>query len=156
MSNPEPETSAAPTESFGPDRDLARRIGLVALALGLGSAVFMERQVGRWGAVSSLIGTAVGLLNLWVLARMVTRLLDPKVAAGKGAAMALLLLKTATLFLGVGLLISRSWVHGGSFMAGITAVVVAIAGGGLWDSVSPKPPADAPVSDSSDSDEGKR
>ncbi|TAK19673.1 MAG: hypothetical protein EPO40_34235 [Myxococcaceae bacterium] len=151
MSPSQPETSAATPESIGPDGDLARRIGLVALAAGLVSAVVMERQFGPTGAYSSVIGTAVGLLNLWVLARVVTRLIDPKVSAGKGAAMALLLAKTAALFLGVGLLISRSWVHGGSFMAGITAVVVAIAGGGLWDAVSPKAETG---SDSSDSDEG--
>jgi hypothetical protein len=153
VTTPEPEPSAATTESTGPDGDLARRIGLVALAAGLASAFIMERQFGAAGAVSSAVGTAVGLLNLWVLARVVTRLLDPKVHAGKGAAMALLLAKTAALFLGVGLLISRSWVHGGSFMAGITAVVVAIAGGGLWDAVSAKPAED---SESPDSDEGKR
>ncbi len=150
MSNPETESTTATPEPDGP---LARRIGLVALAAGLASAVVMERQFGATGAVSSVVGTAVGLLNLWALARVVTRLLDPRVTAGKGTATALLLAKTAALFLGVGLLISRSWVHGGSFMAGITAVVVAIAVGGLWDSVSPKPDA-AP--DSSDSDEGKR
>lgn len=144
------EPGAATPESIGPDGDLARRIGVVALAAGLLSAVVMERQFGPTGAYSSVIGTVVGLLNLWVLARVVTRLIDPKVSAGKGAAMALLLAKTAALFLGVGLLISRSWVHGGSFMAGITAVVVAIAGGGLWDAVSPKPES------VSDSDEGKR
>lgn|GEM_PF-1451130 len=153
MSHPDTENSAAPEESNGPDGALARRIGLVALAAGLVSAVAMEHQFGAKGALSSVVGTAVGLLNLYVLARVVTRLIDPKVAAGKGAAMALLLAKTAALFLGVGLLISRSWVHGGSFMAGITAVVVAIAGGGLWDAVSPKPAED---SVSSDSDEGKR
>jgi peptidoglycan biosynthesis protein MviN/MurJ (putative lipid II flippase) len=153
VSNPDPETSAAAPESDGPDGDLARRIGVVALAVGLASAVLMERHFGTKGAVSSVVGTAVGLLNLWVLARVVTRLLDPKIHAGKGVAMALLLAKTAALFLGVGLLISRSWVHGGSFMAGITAVVVAIAGGGLWDAVSPKHAED---SVSSDSDEGKR
>ncbi|MBK8691296.1 MAG: hypothetical protein IPN17_03050 [Deltaproteobacteria bacterium] len=151
MSTPPTEPGAATPESIGPDGDLARRIGVVALAAGLLSAVVMERQFGPTGAYSSVIGTVVGLLNLWVLARVVTRLIDPKVSAGKGAAMALLLAKTAALFLGVGLLISRSWVHGGSFMAGITAVVVAIAGGGLWDAVSPKP---AEGSDSSDSDEG--
>ena len=153
MSQTDTETSAPTPESIGPDGALARRIGTVAVLAGLGSAVVMERQFGAHGAVSSVIGTAVGLLNLWVLARVVTRLLDPKVTAGKGAAMALLLAKTAALFLGVGLLISRSWVHGGSFMAGITAVVVAIAGGGLWDAVSVTPNTD---SDSSDSSEGKR
>jgi peptidoglycan biosynthesis protein MviN/MurJ (putative lipid II flippase) len=153
VTTPEPETSAATTESMRPDGDLARRIGLVALASGLASAVIMERHFGATGALSSVIGTVVGLLNLWALARVVTRLLDPKVATGKGVAMALLLAKTAALFLGVGLLISRSWVHGGSFMAGITAVVVAIAGGGLWDAVSAQPAED---SVSSDSDEGKR
>lgn len=155
MSSSPPETRAATPESIGPDSALARRIGTVALVAGLVSAVVMGRQFGSHGALSSVIGTAVGLLNLWVLARVVTRLLDPKVAAGKGVAMALLLAKTAALFLGVGLLISRSWVHGGSFMAGITAVVVAIAGGGLWDSVSPTAATDTD-SDSSDSDEGKR
>ena len=153
MNHPPLETSAPNPESIGSDGALARRIGLVALVVGVASAVIMERQFGPKGALSSIVGTTVGLLNLWVLARVVTRLIDPKVAAGKGVAMALLLAKTAALFLGVGLLISRSWVHGGSFMAGITAVVVAIAGGGLWDSISPKPTTD---SDSSDSDEGKR
>lgn len=153
MSQSAPEPIAPTQESSGPDGALARRIGVVALVAGLVSAVVMERQFGATGAASSLIGTAVGLLNLWVLARVVTRLIDPNVAAGKGVAMALLLAKTAALFLGVGLLISRSWVHGGSFMAGITAVVVAIAGGGLWDAVSVKPATD---SDSSDSSEGKR
>ena len=122
----------------------------MAVIAGLVSAYLMGRQFGVMGGASSAIGTVVGMLNLWVLARLVTRLLDPKVDAGKGTAMVLLLAKTAALFLGVGLLLRQSWVHGGSFMAGITAVVVAIAGGGLWDAVSPKPETD------SDSDEGKR
>lgn len=153
MTTPAAEPSAPAPESIGPDGELARRIGVVALGAGLVSAVLMEREFGGRGAVSSVLGTVVGLVNLWVLARVVTRLIDPRVATGKGVALVLLLAKTAALFLGVGLLISRSWVHGGSFMAGITAVVVAIAGGGLWDAVSVKP-ANDPVS--SDSDEGKR
>ena len=150
MSSTDPSTSAPPVGSTESDSGLARRVGIVAVIAGLVSAYLMGRQFGVMGGASSAIGTVVGLLNLWVLARLVTRLLDPKVDAGKGTAMVLLLAKTAALFLGVGLLLRQSWVHGGSFMAGITAVVVAIAGGGLWDAVSPKPETD------SDSDEGKR
>lgn len=150
MSSTEPSTSAATEGSTESDGALARRIGIVAVLVGAASAYWMAGQFGARGAVSSALGTVVGLLNLWVLARLVTRLLDPKVEAGKGAAMVLLLAKTAALFVGVGLLLRQSWVHGGSFMAGITAVVVAIAGGGLWDAVSPKPES------VSDSDEGKR
>lgn len=138
MSPTDSPTSAAPRGPSEADGALARRIGTVAVLAGAVSAYWMARQFGAIGAVSSVIGTAVGLLNLWALARLVTRLLDPKVEAGKGTAMVLLLAKTAALFVGVGLLINQSWVHGGSFMAGITAVVVAIAGGGLWDAVSPK------------------
>lgn len=152
MSTDDRTPDASQKGSLEPDGDLARRIGVVAAVAGLVSAVWMERAFGPMGAVSSVVGTVVGLLNLWVLARLVSRLLDPKVEVGKGTAMALLLAKTAALFVGVGLLISRSWVHGGAFMAGITAVVVAIAGGGLWDAVSPKSSTDT----DSDSDEGKR
>ncbi len=150
MSSTDPSTSAPPVGSTEPDGALARRIGTVAVVAGLVSVYLMGQQFGVIGGASSAIGTVVGLLNLWVLARLVTRLLDPAVDAGKGTAMVLLLAKTAALFLGVGLLLRQSWVHGGSFMAGITAVVVAIAGGGLWDAVSPKPES------VSDSDEGKR
>jgi hypothetical protein len=150
LSSTDPSTSAPPVGSTEPDGALARRIGTVAVVAGLVSVYLMGQQFGVIGGASSAIGTVVGLLNLWVLARLVTRLLDPAVDAGKGTAMVLLLAKTAALFLGVGLLLRQSWVHGGSFMAGITAVVVAIAGGGLWDAVSPKPES------VSDSDEGKR
>jgi len=150
LSSTDPSTSAPSVDSTESDSGLARRVGTVAVIAGVVSAWLMGRQFGVMGGVSSAIGTVVGLLNLWVLARLVTRLLDPKVDAGKGTAMVLLLAKTAALFVGVGLLLRQSWVHGGSFMAGITAVVVAIAGGGLWDAVSPKPES------VSDSDEGKR
>ncbi len=150
MSSTDPSTSAPSVDSIESDSGLARRVGTVAVLAGLVSVYLMGRQFGVMGGVSSAIGTVVGLLNLWVLARLVTRLLDPRVDAGKGTAMVLLLAKTAALFVGVGLLLRQSWVHGGSFMAGITAVVVAIAGGGLWDAVSPKPEI------ASDSDEGKR
>lgn len=156
MSPNTPTPDVAQKGSVESDGELARRVGIVAAVVGMASAVWMERAFGPTGAVSSVVGTAVGLLNLWVLARLVSRLLDPRVEAGKGTAMALLLAKTAALFVGVGLLISRAWVHSGSFMAGITAVVVAIAGGALWDAVSPKPVAPAEPTSDPDSDEGKR
>ena len=90
-------------------------------------------------AVSSALGTAVGVGNLVAIATLIERLMSQR--ADKARAGALLLLKTLALFALAGFVVSRPWASGSGFIAGFTAVVFGIAAGGLWG--ADPPPADA-------------
>lgn len=127
-----------------------RRIAILAALLGAVAALVMNVTGGRDAALSSAVGTFVGVANLWVLQTLVTRIFNGTAEAPtkKGVATALLALKTVTLFVVVWLILRVSWIRGGSFMVGITAAVTAILAGGLWGAL------DAPGS-SHDSDKGK-
>lgn len=120
-----PEENAAT-----PERQIVRRIALVAAVLGGACALWNLVYGGALAALSSALGTLIGMGNLWAIAALVTRLLSQD--TNKTRAGMLLVAKAAGLFLLAGLIVSRPWVHGGSFMAGFTAVVIAIGVGGLW------------------------
>ena len=120
------------------DPALARRIVGVAAMTGVASLAWAGSAAGVRGALVSLLGTVIGLGNLWMLARLALRLLDPNVEAGKGAAVALLLGKSTALFAVVILLLTRPWVHAGSLLAGLGSVIAAICVGALWETLTPK------------------
>ncbi len=129
-----PSPARAPAES---DR-LLRRIAAIALGLGALSALGMGLRGGFGAAASSALGTAVGLANLWALARLVTRLVDPRLKTGKGQAGALLVGKTAALIAVVGALVWSGRVQAGAFLVGVTACVLATTAGGLWGDGAPQ------------------
>jgi len=116
-----------------PDEKLiVRRIALSALVLGAVCALGCAWLVGPAAALSALVGTVFGLGNLWALAQLVTRLVDPNAPAGsKGPTLVLYIAKAIGFFIVAGFLLSRPWMHTVGFMTGFTAVVVAIAVGGL-------------------------
>ena len=113
-----------------PERQILRRIGIASAVLGGACALWNLVYLGPLAALSAALRTLTGIGNLWVLATLVTRLLSPD--TNKQRAGILLVAKAAGLFALAGLIVSRPWVHGGSFMAGFTAVVLAIGVGGLW------------------------
>ncbi len=126
------------TATLDTDR-LLGRVARIAAVLGGLCAVWMGVRAGVGAAVSSALGTLVGLANLWALARLVTRLVDAQVPTGKGQAGALLIGKTAALFAVVGVLVWSGRVDAGAFLGGVTACVVATAAAGLWgDGAAPK------------------
>jgi hypothetical protein len=80
-----------------------------------------------------VLGTVLGTVNLWALAELIVRLFDPKrPSSTKGPAAVLYLAKALGFFLVAGFLVTRPWLHREGFMVGFTAVVAAIAVGGLW------------------------
>jgi hypothetical protein len=135
-------TTMALTEdpSARTERQIVRRIVVVSSVLGLMCAGFILARSGLGAALTSVIGTLVGLGNLVAIATLIERLLSQH--ADKGRAGALLLLKTLALFAVAGFVVSRPWASGSSFIAGFTAVVFGIAAGGLWGADAP-PPGDA-------------
>lgn len=131
-----PETTPETSE-----RRIVRRIVTVSSALGAVCAAVMFSREGLGAAVSSAIGTAVGVGNLLAIATLIERLMSQR--ADKGRAGALLLLKTLALFALAGFVVSRPWASGAGFIVGFTAVVFGIAAGGLWG-------ADPPTADAAD------
>lgn len=129
-----PETTPETSE-----RRIVRRIVTVSSALGVACAVVMFTRGGWGAAVSSALGTAVGVGNLVAIATLIERLMSQR--ADKARAGALLLLKTLALFALAGFVVSRPWASGAGFIVGFTAVVFGIAAGGLWG--ADPPPADA-------------
>lgn len=129
-----PETTPESTE-----RRIVRRIVTISSVLGAACAVVMFTRGGFGAAVSSALGTAVGIGNLVAIATLIERLMSQR--ADKARAGALLLLKTLALFALAGFVVSRPWASGSGFIAGFTAVVFGIAAGGLWG--ADPPPADA-------------
>ena len=116
-----------------PDEKLiVRRIALSALVLGAVCALGCGLFAGPLAALSAALGTVFGLANLWAMAQLVTRLIDPNGPAGsKGPTLVLYIAKAIGFFIVAGFLVSRPWMHTMGFMTGFTAVVVAIAVGGL-------------------------
>lgn len=128
------------------ENQIVRRIAVAALALGAVCALACGWAWGPMAALASAIGTALGTANLWALAQLVTRLIDTKAPKGsKGPAAVLYVAKALGFFILAGFLVSRPWMHREGFMAGFTALVVAIAVGGLWggfdDDGGAEPPA---------------
>lgn len=116
-----------------PDEKLiVRRIALSAVVLGAVCALGCGLLAGPMAALSAALGTLFGIANLWVMARLIARLLDSDAPAGsKGPTLVLYIAKAIGFFIVAGLLVSRPWMHTMGFMTGFTAVVVAIAVGGL-------------------------
>lgn len=111
---------------------IVRRIAMSAAALGAVCALACWGLGGPRAALGSVCGTVLGTVNLWALAELITRLIDSKAPAGtKGPMAVLYLAKALGFFVVAGVLVSRPWMHHEGFMAGFTAVVVAIAVGGL-------------------------
>lgn len=111
---------------------IVRRIAIAAGALGAVTALGAWWLSGPSAALGSVIGTALGTVNLWALAQLVIRLIDTKTKGSKGPAAVLYVAKALGFFVLAGFLVSRPWLHREGFMAGFTAVVFAIAIGGLW------------------------
>lgn len=125
-------TTTATRDDDDGDPGLVRRIVLCSVVTGLVSAAAMEHFQGWKGAVSSLAGTVLGVANLWILATLIRKLFDRSADANKTRAGLLLVAKATGFFVVAGAVVSRPWIDGASFMAGFTAVVVAIAAGALW------------------------
>lgn len=123
---------------------LVRRIAIVAAVLGTVAALYGLVTVGPWAAISSATGTAVGTLNVAVLARIITQLFDRRAEAVQMRAGIFLILKTALLFGLVGLIVTRPFILGGWFTVGITMSVFGVIFGGLWGS----PPSSGGPTDS--------
>lgn len=112
---------------------LLRRIALLSAVLGGGCALALALLFGLHSGLSSLVGTALGVINLWVLARLVTRLLDGRRSTGRrGRAAVLLGAKAIALVTLVGVLVVNGWVKGGALMAGFSMVALSMVLGGLW------------------------
>ncbi|MBL8605319.1 MAG: hypothetical protein JNK72_25535 [Myxococcales bacterium] len=93
----------------------------------------MLSRSGLQGALSSVLGTAVGVGNLWVLAKLLTQIVDRRADKSRGRATVLLVLKTVVLFVLVGLLVNSGRLLNGPFVAGITACVLALPVGALLE-----------------------
>ncbi len=112
---------------------IVRRIAIAAAAIGGVTALAAWWLGGAMAALGAVVGTALGTLNLWALAGLITRLIDTKAPSGsKGPAAVLYVAKALGFFILAGFLVSRPWLHREGFMAGFTAVVFAIVVGGAW------------------------
>lgn len=112
---------------------IVRRIAIAAGVLGAVTALGAWMLGGPWAALGAAVGTTLGTVNLWALATLVIQLIDSKADKGsKGPAAVLYIAKAVGFFILAGFLVSRPWMHREGFMAGFTAVVFAIAIGGLW------------------------
>lgn len=120
------------------ERQLVRRVATVAAVLGAACVAGLGFAYGGTSALSAAMGLLVGLGNLWALAELVGHLLGKTSQGNKTRAAILLVLKTTVLFAVVGVILSRPWIQGGSFMAGLTVVALSIAVGGLWGVSSPE------------------
>lgn len=146
---------AAPTSSDaggggdggGPARFPARlvtRIAAFSGVTGLLCAFAAYMQYGLVSALSSLLGTAIGVVNLWALARLVVALLQDSEAGGGGAkarAAVLLGLKSIGLVTLVGVLVVNGWVRGGALMAGLSVVALSIVVASVWPDGGASPPS---------------
>jgi ATP synthase I chain len=115
------------------EAQITRQIAVSALVLGSVCALGAYLWGGSMAALGSVIGTALGTINLWALAQLIGRMIDSKASAGsKGPAAVMYVAKAIGFFVLAAFLVSRPWMHHEGFMAGFTAVVIAIAVGGLW------------------------
>jgi hypothetical protein len=106
---------------------LVRRVAVISAVLGAISAVALAAFFGLASGFSSAVGTVLGVLNLWALARLVAGMLNDTNADGRRARAAILLgAKSLALVTVVGVLVVKGWVHGGALMAGLTVVALSI------------------------------
>src|SRR5690242_8959655 len=105
---------------MSPAKRLVHKTGQLAALLGAAGALALGALFGPGHAVSSAVGTLLGVANLWVLARLVVSLLDERKSRPTRTRAAVLLgAKGIALMVVVGALIVGRWVHGGAFMAGL-------------------------------------
>jgi hypothetical protein len=106
---------------------LVQRVATSSAVLGAAASIALGVMYGPRSALSSAVGSALGVLNLWVLARLVSLILDENVAPRRRTRAAILLgAKALALITAVGFLIIGEWVRGGSLMAGLSVVAVSI------------------------------
>ncbi|MDP3275841.1 MAG: ATP synthase subunit I [Deltaproteobacteria bacterium] len=108
------------------------RVLAVSAILGAISALTSGVYFGLPAAVSSLVGTATGAANFALLARFAGDLLN-ETAPNKTRSALLLGLKFIALVALVGVLLVGGHVRGGPFMAGLSTVMLAIVGVGLFN-----------------------
>jgi hypothetical protein len=124
------------------NRYIATILGIAA-ALGAVCTVVAFVKFDAASGLSVAVGTALGMGNVYALAKLVTMILDGEVTAKRRTRAAILLgAKFLALITVVGVLIVNHWVRGGALMAGLSMVALAIVIGGLVrsddDSTSPR------------------
>ena len=110
----------------GQERELIKRGVWLGGAVVAGSLIFKSAAV----TLGAAAGVAVGLGNLYVIIRLVRRLVSGG-GPGRGRLIALFLLKTLGLFAIIGLILLKTDANGIAFAAGLTAVVLALIWEGL-------------------------
>ncbi|MBM4362890.1 MAG: hypothetical protein FJ104_09440 [Deltaproteobacteria bacterium] len=120
------------TETTDLDESLAaayRAVGGTGLLVTAGAAVFGGARV----SVGAALGALLGLVNLWLLQRLVQGLLD----AGRRRFAVFALAKAATLGLAVAALVRMGLVDVPALSLGFAALPVGVVAGGLWAGPSP-------------------
>lgn len=110
---------------------LIQRVLIASAVLGAISAALMGLYYGPLSAVSSLVGSAIGVANFALLAKLATTMLDENNPNRRRAGV-LLGVKFIALVTIVGVLVINNIVRGGAFMAGVSSVVAAITLVGLF------------------------
>jgi hypothetical protein len=131
-------------------RPLVRRVLIASAVLGAASAAVVGWQYGPRSALSSAVGSVIGVANFALLARLMATVLD-EANPSRARAGAMLGFKFVGLVTLVGVLVVNGYVRGGSFMAGVSAVVLAITLAGLTapaDTDPTPPPPSTPPTDS--------
>jgi hypothetical protein len=127
-----------------PSPRLIQRIATLSALLGAVCALTMGGIYGVHSGISAAVGTLIGVLNIWALAKLVGILLDgTSTTARKGRAAVLLGAKSIALIAVVGVLVINGHVRGGALMAGLSIVALSIVLAGALpggDDSSPPPP----------------
>ncbi len=124
------------------NRYIATILGIAAI-LGAICAGVCATKFGILSGISSAVGSLIGIANVYALAKLVTAMVDDAVDRKKRTRAAILLgAKFLALITVIGVLVVNHWVRGGSLMAGLSMVALAIVIGGLLrsgdDSTSPR------------------
>jgi ABC-type dipeptide/oligopeptide/nickel transport system permease subunit len=109
---------------------LIQRVLIASVVFGAIAAALMGYYYGPRSAISSLVGSVIAVANFALLAKLATAMLDENNPQRKRAGI-WLGVKFVALVTIVGVLVINHIVRGGAFMAGVSAVVAAIALVGL-------------------------
>ena len=136
------------------DQRLHRRTLAITAVLGTLTAVLLGWRNGTATGVSVALGAAVGALNFWSMARLVSTMMDENSPNIRRVPAGLLFVhfKGLILLAVAGALLSLSWVRGGSFLTGLLTNLVSIVlavlslgddgdADGSGDSSQPAPPS---------------
>jgi hypothetical protein len=115
---------------------LIQRVLIASAVLGAIAATLRGFYYGALSAISSIVGSVIGVANFALLAKLATTMLDENNPKRKRAGV-WLGVKFVALVTIVGVLVINNIVRGGSFMAGVSAVVAAITLVGLFNSTAP-------------------